>query len=414
MRRRRIRVVSVLAFLSHALSTAAANRQDSIEWPRFLGPERNGTSSDAAFVRAWLEAGLTALWRRPSGEGFSGVTTAEDLVFTMDSDGREEFVLALGASDGSERWRLRTGPSPRDNYGGHGPRVTPTVDRGFVFTVSAEGVLLALDAESGAVRWRRSLAKELGWRPPAEGVSSSPLVEGDRIFLMIGGGSGRAVAALERMTGKTLWTSQDDRTSYSSPVVVSLGGRSQALFLTGSRLVSLEPGTGKLLWFYPWETYDFVNVATPILAGGDRVFISSGYDQGAALLQVTANGREELWRSREMKNHFNNSVHHEGILYGFDGAFLKALDAATGSILWRERGFGTGSLILAGGHLVVLSEEGELALAAPSRTELRVLSRVSALEGQSWTPPSLARGRLYLRNQREIASFAPRACPPKE
>jgi hypothetical protein len=148
-------------------------------------------------------------------------------------------------------------------------------------------------------------------------------------------------------------------------------------------------------------------VATPILAGGDRVFISSGYDQGAALLKVTANGREELWRNREMKNHFNNSVHHEGVLYGFDGAFLKALDATTGSILWRERGFGTGSLILAGGHLVVLSEEGELALAAPSRTELRVLSRVSALEGQSWTPPSLARGRLYVRNQREIASFAP-------
>jgi outer membrane protein assembly factor BamB len=411
MQPRRCRLVSILAPTCLALSLGAATEsRESTEWPRFLGPERNGTSPDAALVRAWLEGGLTELWRRPIGEGFSGITTRENLVFTMDADGRDEYVFALGASDGRERWRLRTGPSPRDNYGGHGPRVTPTVDRDEVFTVSAEGVLFALDARTGAVRWKRSLAQELGWRPPAEGTSSSPLVEGDRIFLMIGGGSGRAVAALDRRAGKSLWTSQDDRTSYSSPVLLTLGGRSQALFLTGSRLIALEPGNGTLLWSYPWETYDFVNVATPILAGEDRVFISSGYDQGAALVRVSPNapnGREEVWRNREMKNHFNNSVHHEGVLYGFDNAFLKALDAATGSTLWRARGFGTGSLILAGGHLVLLSDEGELALALPSRTELRVLSRVPALAGQSWTPPSLARGRLYLRNQREIACFEP-------
>jgi outer membrane protein assembly factor BamB len=409
MRLRRGRLVSVLGLTCLALSRAAETESpNASEWPRFLGPERNGTSPDAGFVSAWLDRGLAELWRRPIGEGFSGITTGEDLVFTMDADGRDEYVFALGASDGRERWRLRNGPSPRDNYGGHGPRVTPTVHRGELYTVSAEGVLFALDAGTGAVRWKRSLAAELGWRPPAEGAASSPLVEGDRIFLIIGGGSGRAVAALDRSTGKTLWTSQDDRTSYSSPVLLTLGGRSQALFLTGSRLLSLEPASGALLWSYPWETYDFVNVATPILAGGDRVFISSGYDQGGALVEVTASGREEVWRNREMKNHFNNSVHHEGVLYGFDNALLKALDAATGTTLWRERGFGTGSLILAGRHLVLLSEEGELALAEPSRAGLRVLARAPALEGQSWTPPSLARGRLYLRNQREIVSFAPR------
>jgi outer membrane protein assembly factor BamB len=398
----------VLGIACLALSRAAETEsRESSEWPRFLGPGRDGKSPDAAFARAWLEEGLTERWRRPLGEGFSGITTEGDRLFTMDTDGRVEYVVALGSPDGRELWRVGIGSSPRDNYGGHGPRVTPTLHAGEVFTVSAEGVLVVLEVKSGAVRWKRSLTDELGWRPPAEGTASSPLVEGDRIFLMVGGGKGRAVAALDRKTGETLWTSQDDRTSYSSPVLVTLGGRSQALFLTGTRLISVAPGTGALIWSYPWETYDFVNVATPILAGGDRIFISSGYDQGGALLRVTANGSEEVWRNREMKNHYNNSVHHDGVLYGFDNAILKAVDAATGTTLWRERGFGNGSLIQAGEHLVLLSEDGELALASASRTGLRVHSRVPALEGQSWTPPSLARGRVYLRNHGGIVCFEP-------
>jgi outer membrane protein assembly factor BamB len=147
-------------------------------------------------------------------------------------------------------------------------------------------------------------------------------------------------------------------------------------------------------------------VATPILAGENRVFISSGYDQGAALLEVEGDA-VPVWRNREMKNHFNNSVHHEGVLYGFDMAILKAVDAGTGETLWRARGFGTGSLILAGDHLVVLSDAGEIALVEPNRAALKVVRRQQVMTGLTWTPPSVASGRIYLRNQEALVALEP-------
>jgi outer membrane protein assembly factor BamB len=172
-------------------------------------------------------------------------------------------------------------------------------------------------------------------------------------------------------------------------------------------LVSLVPENGELLWSYPWETYDGVNVATPIPAGRDRVFISSGYDQGAALIEAAGSDARAVWRNREMKNHFNNSVFHQGILYGFDMAIFKAVDAESGETLWRERGFGTGSVVLAAGHLVVLSDEGELALVEPDRSRMQVLQRQGVLAGRSWTPPSIDAKGIYVRNHEALVALEP-------
>jgi outer membrane protein assembly factor BamB len=377
------------------------------DWPQFLGPQRDGTVADGRSVEAWLRGGLRVLWRAPVGVGYSGLAVVGDQVFGMDSVGGDEFLFARRAADGVERWRVRTGASPTDVYGGLGPRVTPAVVPPRVFTVSAEGEALAVDAGTGKVAWRRSLRAELGWRPPAEGTASSPLVADGRVYLVNGGSSGRAFLALDAETGRTLWAGQDDRPSYSSPVRSDAAGVPQALFLGGSALFSVDPASGRLLWRYGWPTYDFVNAATPLVLAPDLVFISSGYDQGAALLRVRrlAGGSlevEEVWRSREMRNHFNNSVHHQGILYGFDNALFKAIDLATGRALWRERWFGKGSVVRAGEHLVVLGEEGELALVEPRREGLRVRARQAVLEGRCWTPPSLAGGRIYLRGLSEI------------
>jgi outer membrane protein assembly factor BamB len=380
----------------------------SPDWPQFLGPERNGTTPERVFVESWKTRGhLRERFRVAVGEGFSSVVVGGGRAYSMDTDGASEFVLALGADDGAPLWKLPIGSSPRDNYGGHGPRTTPTLDSDRLFVLSAEGKLLALEAATGKTLWLRDLAKDYGFRPPAEGAASSPLVHGGRVVVMVGGASGPTVGAFERATGKTVWTALDDRASYSSPVLLPLAGETQLLVLTARRLVALAPEGGALLWIYPWETYDGVNVATPILAGDDRVFISSGYDQGAALVEVGRERARPLWRNREMKNHFNNSVHHEGVLYGFDMAFLKAVDAATGETLWRARGFGTGSLVVAGNHLVVLSDAGEIALAETSRTTLSVLRRQQVLAGRTWTPPSVAEGRIYLRNAEEIVALEP-------
>ena len=308
----------------------------------------------------------------------------------------------MGKNDGA----FRTGSSPRDVYGGYGPRVTPSIDNELLVTVSAQGTLFALNADSGRLEWQRQLAQELGWRPPAEGTSCSPLIRDGRIYLIVGGAGGKAVAAFDRDTGKTIWTSQDDRTSYSSPTRWNFENTQQALFLTGSNLFSVDAASGKLLWKYSWPTYDSVNVTTPIVIPPDRVFISSGYDQGAVMLRVRNNegnlNVEEVWRNREMKNHFNNSVFHSGVLYGFDNAILKAVDAQTGKTLWRESGFGNGSLILVGSYLIILSESGILSIAKTSSKALSVEKRLQVLKGKNWTPPSISGNRIYLRNQNEV------------
>jgi outer membrane protein assembly factor BamB len=379
-------------------------------WPQFLGASRDGSSPDAGLAERWLRLGLREQWRASVGDGYSGLAVLGERVYGMDRQGGDEFAFARRAGDGSEVWRVRTGGSPANVYGGLGPRVTPAVAGARLFTVSAEGDALALDAATGRVAWRRRLRAELGFRPPAEGTACSPLVAEGRVYLMNGGTGGRALLALEAETGRTIWAAQDDQPSYSSAVRFDVLGVPQALFLAGSALFSVDPASGRLLWKYSWPTLDFVNAATPLLVPPDRVFISAGPDQGAALLRIRR-GRgaglevEEVWRNREMKNHFNNSVHHAGVLFGFDNAIFKAVDLETGITLWRERTFGKGSVVRAGAHLVVLGEEGELALVEPSREGLRVRAKLQVLSGRCWTPPSLAYGRIFLRSLTEIVAL---------
>ncbi|MCI0413859.1 PQQ-like beta-propeller repeat protein [bacterium] len=397
------------------------------DWPQFLGPNRDGTISDETFVRAWLKNGIKEQWRIPIGAGYSGLAVQNNRIFTMERKDKDEWIVALQTSDGKRLWSVRTGSSPDDVYGGLGPRVTPSVDVArtsrlrrlyagetpalqngeLVFTMSAQGDLLAFDSATGKQVWKRGLAAELGWRPPAEGTSCSPLIQEGRIYLIIGGSKGNAFAAFDRNTGKTLWTSQEDRTSYSSAVRWDFSGIKQVLFLSGSNLFSVNAETGKLFWKYPWPTYDWVNVATPIVIPPDRVFISAGYDQGAAMLRLKkkTDGMleiSEVWRNREMKNHFNNSVYHNSAIYGFDNAILKAIDAQSGKTLWREKRFGTGSIVRAGNYLIILSDSGELACAKADPEALNVEAKLPVLKGKCWTPVTLADGKIFLRNHNEI------------
>jgi outer membrane protein assembly factor BamB len=397
--------MSVLCLAGAALAAAS-------DWPQFLGPNRDGSTADGRLAEGWRRGELRAVFRASVGEGYSGLAVAGGRLFGMEKVGTDERVFARSVGDGSELWTLTTGPSPMDVYGGLGPRGTPTVSGDRVFLVSAAGDLLSLEAASGRVAWRRSLVRDLGWRPPAEGTASSPVVADGRVYAMNGGAGGRAFAALDSQTGRTLWTSQDDRSSYASPVRWETAGVAQVLFLGGTRLFALDPDDGRPLWTFAWPTYDFVNAATPLVLPPDRVFISSGYDQGAALLRVRGGAAgglavEEVWRTREMKNHFNNSVHADGVLFGFDESLLTAIDVETGRRLWRERGFGKGSLVRAGRDLVVLSEEGELALVEPARDRARVVRRQAVLAGRTWTPPSVADGRLYVRGLSEIVGLSP-------
>ena len=381
------------------------------DWPRFLGPHQNGTIRDDQLIEGWMDRGLEVVWSREVGEGYSGLTIADDRVFTLDADGRSEYIFASDTATGEEVWRLRLGREPHDWYGGLGPRVTPTVAGDRLVLMTGEGDLVAVSRDSGEVLWRQPVQNSMAARFPAEGYSAAALIEGNRIFLPIGGSDGRALAAFELSSGKLIWAVEDDRAAYSSPVSAHFGGQRQILFLMASKLFAVRPDNGTLLWSFDWDTFDGVNAASPLIIEDNLVFLSAGYDQGAAMLRIdSANGDLEaqpVWKSRVMRNHFNNSVFHGGVLYGFDESNLTAVDAKDGSRLWRNRGLGKGSLLLVSDHLVVLGEQGELILARPDRERLDEIDRMQPIEGRSWTPPAVAGGRLFLRNRQLMVCLGP-------
>jgi outer membrane protein assembly factor BamB len=239
-------------------------------------------------------------------------------------------------------------------------------------------------------------------------MSASPLVVDNTVVVLPGGGNGRSVVAYDRQSGKPVWGALDDGAAYSSPMVVTLAGVRQILTFTATRLVGLSPENGTLLWEWPWET---VNQASqPLIAGPDRVFISAGSDMDAAMLQLTtgADGHftvRELWRTNRMNNNFSSSVLHDGFIYGLDGSILACVDASSGELKWKGGRYGSGQLILASGHLIVVTEQGELALVRAEPTAHQEITRFPAIEGKTWNHPAMGDGILLVRNIEEMAAF---------
>ena len=248
---------------------------------------------------------------------------ADGRVFTMFAEGDDEFVVCLNEESGDEIWRFRTGGLFEEWQGGDGPRSQPTVDGERVYVLGAEGRLYALKAANGDTIWTVDLVDGLGGRFPRFGFSTSPLVEGDFLFLEAATRNGTFLA-LHRKDGKVAWASQSDVASYSSPIALDLAGARQVVYFSGDAVVGLSPFDGSLLWRYPWKTSYDLNIATPIFVPPDQIFISSGYDHGAALLRIEPGvdgfSATRVWESRRMKNHFGTSVLVGDYIYGFDNA----------------------------------------------------------------------------------------------
>ena len=322
----------------------------------------------------------------------------------MYSTGASEFVVSLNALDGSEVWKSRTGAKYSEGNG-NGPRCTPTVDGDRVYTLGASGELLALEVGTGKTIWQRNLRREFRSKRPHWGFTSSPLIEGNSVLVEAGGSNERALMAFDKMTGEELWGSGEDPIGYSSPIAVDALGVRQILFFTGAALVSLSPD-GQPYWRHKWPNEGGINPATPVFIPPDRVFVSSGYGTGGAVLQMQSTdagpGVSEVWFSKEMKNHFSTSIYHEGHIYGFDEAIFKCVDVDTGDERWKVRGYGKGTLIFADGHLIVLSDEGKLAMVEANPDAHVEVTSAQVMSDRCWTSPSLAAGRLYLRNMVEI------------
>ena len=376
----------------------------SADWPQFRGPNRDGRSTETGLAKQWPPEGPRVVWRVPLGKGYSGMAVASGRIFTMFGAGGDEFAVALDVQTGKELWRSRVDALYKDQVG-DGPRATPTVSGELVYVVSGKGKLHALKAASGERVFMRDFVAEFGSDPPTWGFSSSPLVEGDLLLADVGGSSGRSLVAFDKKTGKDVWRSQRDKTAYSAPIAVTVGDKRQVVFFTAQNVLAVSPKDGTLLWKTPWKTSWDVNAATPIFIAPDKLFISSGYDVGAALFRITAEGATEVWRNREMKNRFSSSVLHDGYLYGFDEKTFKCVVAATGETKWRERGLDHGSLVYADGQLYVLGEQGILVLVEASPAEYRERARFQAFTGRTWTPPTLASGRLYVRDEHELVAL---------
>ncbi|HIE92236.1 MAG TPA: transporter substrate-binding domain-containing protein [Acidobacteria bacterium] len=321
----------------------------------------------------------------------------------------DEVVAAYDPSNGVELWTHEWDEQFQETMGGDGPRATPTWDDGRLFALGAGGELRSLTADTGRLLWRTNILEDAGAGNLAWAMSASPLVVDNMVIVLPGGRAGRSVVAYDADTGDTLWTTLDDVAGYTAPMLVELAGVRQILVVTAARAAGLRVDDGTLLWDYPWVVSNVPNMAQPIVVGPNRLFISASYGQGSAMVEVTGTGdglaAREVWRTNRMKNKFSSSVLHEGFIYGLDDNILACMDAETGELVWKGGRYGYGQLLFAAGHLVVLTERGEIALVRATPDGHEEVDRFTAIDGKTWNVPTIADGTLFVRNTTEMAAF---------
>ena len=411
MKQRRRSAVLVGAVI--VLILLRVKESEGADWPQFRGPDRAGVVAESGLLQSWSESQPVLNWRRSIGTGYSAVTVVGEHLYTMDADERQERVLCLDANTGETIWSVDAGEFVQAELGDGGPRSTPTVVEGLVFTTTSQALLLALDAGDGALIWKRDLT-EMG-PSPRFGYASSALVDDGVVILEVGEKEkDPGILALDAKTGELAWSSLEGPAGYSSAIVAEIGGvRQYVLFRrAGQEAVGLST-TGEVLWRFPTPKA-LAAIVMPIFMPPDRIFLSTSDDSfGGHMIRVTSAeegfATTEVWSERLMRNHFNTSVLVEGHLFGFDNGTLRAIDAATGEKKWAKRGFGKGSVVAAEDLLVVLSDFGLVALVRATPERYEELGRSQVMEGRSWTAPSIANGRLYLRDFDEIVSLDLRA-----
>ncbi|MCC6390915.1 MAG: PQQ-like beta-propeller repeat protein [Bryobacterales bacterium] len=378
-------------------------------WTSFRGPDLDGVYRQGEILTKWPEKGLPLVWKQPIGLGYSSFVAGEGRAYTIEQRREKEVVAAYDIQTGKEVWTHSYGAFFQESMGGDGPRATPAYHGGYVFSLGATGRLCVLNAKTGAVRWAKNIldenqASNLPW-----GMSASPLIVDDKVVVQPGGNHGKSVVAYNKHTGEAIWKSLDDTQAYTSPMLVNLAGRRQILTVTKTRVVGLDPESGRLLWDYPWETEYGVNSAQPIVVDPHRFLISAGYGHGTALVELTGSGdslqARKVWESKRMKNRFNSSVVYKGYMYGLDEGILSCLRVSDGAQMWKGGRYGYGQLLLASGHLVVLSEEGDLVLIKANPERLVEVAKFSAIEGKTWNVPAIENGLLLVRNGNQMACF---------
>jgi outer membrane protein assembly factor BamB len=394
------------------------------EWPQYRGSAGDGISVEK--TPGWPATGPKRLWASKTPAGFSSFSVAAGKAFTIvarDIDGTlSEVCVALDANSGKELWATSTGPAKyrgggdsgaEGNTGGDGPRSTPTVNAHRVYVYSAHLVLHCLDADTGKLVWKKDIAAEFNGRNIDWESGMSPVIDGGLVYIA-GGGPGQAMLAFNKTTGEVAWKTGDELMTQATPVVATIQGVRQVIFLMQSGLVALDASTGNALWKFqfPFRT---ATGCSPVVAD-DVVFCTAGYGIGGAACKLTRNGSSfiasELWRIKgdnQVASLWSTPVCKDGYLYGmisfkkFGRGPLKCVDLKTGDVKWEQPGFGAGNVLLAGNDLIALSDDGQVVMVEANPESYKEVARTKAIEGKCWSTPALSNGRLYVRSTKEGA-----------
>jgi outer membrane protein assembly factor BamB len=395
------------------ISLASQNPND---YPEYRGRNRDGIVHGVS-MESFNKDKVRQIWRQPCGGGYSGFAVAGQGAVTIEQRGGDEIVVCYEAATGKECWTYSYPAHFKETMGGPGPRATPTIADGDVYSLGATGILARLDGSTGREKWKVNILQNNDNLPWA--MSGSPLVY-DRVVVVNPGSQresakGRAVIAYDRETGKEVWTAGDAQAAYSSPMLATLAGRRLVLIFDAEGLAGYDAANGQqILQHYPWKTDFDINVAQPVILPDDRVFITSGYGHGCDMVKVVSNkgglSAKSVWPNspnRAMRCKFSNPVYNQGFLYGLDESRrLVCLEAETGERRWKEGEYGHGQLLLAGNTLVILAESGHLALVEANPKAFHELGKFQALQGEkTWNYPAMVGKRVFVRNHVEMACY---------
>jgi len=383
---------------------------DSDSWPGFRGPLRDGVYHGAPIRTNWPAGGPKPLWRRPVGGGYASFAIANGRAYTVEQRREKEAVTCYNLETGDEIWATAYPAFFDESMGGEGPRATPTLDDGRVYSLGAIGDFFCLDAETGSILWRRNILGDTAAANLTWAQSASPLIVDDLVIVQPGGANDNSIVARNKLTGEVVWAALSDEATYSSPMLVRLSGQRQLLVSVLDRVVGLRVKDGRRLWQHSWKVHmGNRNIAQPVLLGTDRFMVSAGYGTGCAAIEVKQAGdgwqAREVWRNKNLKNKFSSSVVFDGHVYGLDEDILVCLNAGTGARNWKGERYGYGQLVLAGGQLIILCGDGDIAVVRADPERSSELIRFPALEGKTWNHPAMAAGRLLVRNAVEMACF---------
>lgn len=381
------------------------------DWPQWRGPERDGISAEKGLLRQWPAAGPKQVWSISNlGEGYGSLSIQGERIFVQGTTRSASVVYSLNRADGKTVWTASLGPKV-DEGRGNGPRSTPTIDGDRIYVLTENGDLACLRAKDGSRVWSRNILRDFGGDNPKWLISESPLIDGNRVIVSPGG-NGAGIVALDKMSGKTIWTAKElsDEAGYSSCIIEDVGGVRTIMNFTSSAAVGVRASDGKVMWRHTKAANRTANCTTPVFHN-NKVFFSSAYDTGAVLLDLTARGGEvqarEVYFTRDMMNHHGGVVLVNGYLYGFSNSILTCLEFATGKKMWSARSVGKGSLTYADGMLYLFGENNSVALAEATPSGYNEKGRFTVQDQgrPSWAHPVVAGGRLYIRNQGILTAY---------